>query len=261
MSARVIASGLTQDRTFAFPDASATILTTNTAVTPAQGGTGIASYAVGDLLYASAAAVLSKLAGVAIGQVLVSGGVATAPAWSASPTLTSVLNKAGAALTIGTSDAQQLSFNVAGSTRWYIDGSTVILAPLSDNSVDFGATAHRIQSGFFGTSVEIGTNPATSGGLRLGNNTAANARNAANSANLTLFTTDASNAVYVGDSGQTLVLNGGDILWKTPLVALGTTTLITLGKTGGSGPATAAQNSWMRVLDSTGAAFWVPAWK
>jgi hypothetical protein len=26
-------------------------------------------------------------------------------------------------------------------------------------------------------------------------------------------------------------------------------------------PATAAQNSWMRVVDSTGAVFWVPVWK
>lgn len=47
----------------------------------ADGGTGIASYAVGDLLYASAATTLSKLAGVATGNVLISGGVATAPSW------------------------------------------------------------------------------------------------------------------------------------------------------------------------------------
>lgn len=46
-----------------------------------NGGTGIASYAIGDLLYASGAAALSKLAGVATGNVLLSGGVTTAPAW------------------------------------------------------------------------------------------------------------------------------------------------------------------------------------
>lgn len=56
----------------------------------AQGGTGIASYAVGDLLYASGATTLSKLADVATGSVLVSGGVGVAPAYSATPTLTSV---------------------------------------------------------------------------------------------------------------------------------------------------------------------------
>jgi hypothetical protein len=47
----------------------------------ARGGTGIASYAVGDLIYASAATTLSKLADVATGNVLISGGVATAPSW------------------------------------------------------------------------------------------------------------------------------------------------------------------------------------
>jgi len=38
-------------------------------------------YTVGDLLYASAVNTLSKLPAVAVGQVLVSGGVGTAPAW------------------------------------------------------------------------------------------------------------------------------------------------------------------------------------
>lgn len=52
-----------------------------TAIAANKGGTGQTSYAVGDLLYASAADVLSKLADVATGNVLLSGGVATAPAW------------------------------------------------------------------------------------------------------------------------------------------------------------------------------------
>lgn len=50
-------------------------------VEAAKGGTGQSSYAVGDLLYASGATALSKLAGVATGNALISGGVATAPAW------------------------------------------------------------------------------------------------------------------------------------------------------------------------------------
>lgn len=47
----------------------------------ANGGTGIASYTVGDILYASGATTLSKLAGVATGNALISGGVSTAPSW------------------------------------------------------------------------------------------------------------------------------------------------------------------------------------
>lgn len=46
-----------------------------------HGGTNIASYAVGDLLYASGSTTLSKLADVATGNVLLSGGVGAAPAY------------------------------------------------------------------------------------------------------------------------------------------------------------------------------------
>lgn len=48
----------------------------------ANGGTNIASYTIGDLLYASASGVLSVLADVAAGSYMRSGGVATAPLWS-----------------------------------------------------------------------------------------------------------------------------------------------------------------------------------
>ena len=52
-----------------------------TALPAANGGTGQVSYAVGDLLYASGATAISKLADVATGNALISGGVTTAPAW------------------------------------------------------------------------------------------------------------------------------------------------------------------------------------
>lgn len=45
------------------------------------GGTGLASYAVGDLIYADTTTSLAKLADVATGNALISGGVGTAPAW------------------------------------------------------------------------------------------------------------------------------------------------------------------------------------
>ena len=46
-----------------------------------NGGTGFASYAVGDLLYANTTTTLAKLPDVATGNALISGGVSTAPAW------------------------------------------------------------------------------------------------------------------------------------------------------------------------------------
>ena len=45
------------------------------------GGTGFSSYAVGDLLYADTTSTLAKLADVAVGNALISGGVASAPSW------------------------------------------------------------------------------------------------------------------------------------------------------------------------------------
>jgi hypothetical protein len=56
-------------------------------------------------------------------------------------------------------------------------------------------------------------------------------------------------------------INGRGLQYGLALITLGTTTLITLGKTGGSGPATAAQNSWMKMWDSAGNAFFIPVWK
>ena len=47
----------------------------------ANGGTNITSYAIGDLVYASTSGVLSKLADVATGNALISGGVNTAPSY------------------------------------------------------------------------------------------------------------------------------------------------------------------------------------
>jgi hypothetical protein len=46
-----------------------------------HGGTGFATYTVGDILYASGSAALSKLADVATGYALISGGVGVAPSW------------------------------------------------------------------------------------------------------------------------------------------------------------------------------------
>lgn len=50
-------------------------------VPAANGGTGQSSYAVGDIIYASGATTLAKLADVATGNALISGGVGVAPSW------------------------------------------------------------------------------------------------------------------------------------------------------------------------------------
>ena len=59
---------------------STSVLTTGTLPATA-GGTGQASYAIGDLLFASTTTALSKLADVATGNALISGGVGVAPSY------------------------------------------------------------------------------------------------------------------------------------------------------------------------------------
>jgi hypothetical protein len=46
-----------------------------------KGGTGLTSYAAGDIIYASASTTLARLAGVATGNALISGGSGVAPSW------------------------------------------------------------------------------------------------------------------------------------------------------------------------------------
>lgn len=52
-----------------------------TTIAADKGGTGQSSYAIGDLLYANTTTSLAKLANVATGNVLLAGGVSTAPSW------------------------------------------------------------------------------------------------------------------------------------------------------------------------------------
>lgn len=61
--------------------AAGSLATGFTAVSAPLGGTGQTSYAVGDLLYASTTTALSKLADVAVGNALISGGVGSAPSY------------------------------------------------------------------------------------------------------------------------------------------------------------------------------------
>ena len=56
-------------------------LSTQSSVSVANGGTGQTAYTIGDILYADGSTSLAKLADVATGNVLLSGGLAAAPAY------------------------------------------------------------------------------------------------------------------------------------------------------------------------------------
>jgi hypothetical protein len=61
--------------------AAGSLATGFTAVSAPLGGTGQTSYTVGDILYADTSTSIAKLADVAVGDALISGGVGAAPSW------------------------------------------------------------------------------------------------------------------------------------------------------------------------------------
>jgi hypothetical protein len=75
LGSSVISSSLTSVGTITTGTWSAAAIAAN------KGGTGQTSYAIGDILYASSSSALAKLAGVVTGNVLISGGIESAPSW------------------------------------------------------------------------------------------------------------------------------------------------------------------------------------
>lgn len=138
-----------------------------------------------------------------------------------------------------------------------------------------GATFYRVIGGdcsgvFNATKVQDAANH--SGGIILGVGGAVESRIGANfkvaqstggvtlGGISTLLTSGSDNSLTLSQAGP-LKIGSNDIQHMKALVALGGGAAPTVGTIGGSGPASAAQNSWMRFLDSAGNACWIPVWK
>jgi hypothetical protein len=149
-----------------------------------------------------------------------------------------------------------LPIRINGANRWIFQNSAngYALTPVSDGGEDLGTTALRVSEAHLLTSVRLGSNPATVGAFRSGNNAYLAFRNVANSANIRVIGVDNFDSVWLSPDGY-------DVQFGRALVALGGGVAPTLGTIGGTGPAAAAQNAWMRWIDSAGAAFWIPIWK
>ena len=80
------------------------------------GAIALTSQAIGDLIIASTTSQLSRVADVATGQVLVSGGVGVAPAYSGSPSLSGTLTVTGALAANGGITVDSTAFIVADTT-------------------------------------------------------------------------------------------------------------------------------------------------
>lgn len=124
----------------------------------ANGGTGQSSYTTGDLLYASGATAISKLTAVSTGQVLVSQGAGAAPAYSATPTVTSITSDtvfggttASSTLTlqstsgVGTSDSIAMKVGNNGATTALSVATTGIVSLPTTGAVvvPVGTTAQQ----------------------------------------------------------------------------------------------------------------------
>lgn len=130
-----------------------------------QGGTGQTAYAVGDTLYANTTTTLAKLADVAVGSVLISGGVATAPAWSNSPVVTGTVgakpaanagiqldpNAATGNFTLSLSPA-----NITAARRWSFPNRSDTVAGLLAQTFTATQTISKANSAFNLTTVTDG---------------------------------------------------------------------------------------------------------
>lgn len=142
-------------KTFTFPNATATVLTDNAAVTPAQGGTGISSYTTGDLPYASGSTTISALADVATGSAVISGGIGVAPTYGKIGLTTHVTGT----LAVGNGGTGLASYTT-GDIPYASSGST--LASLADSTA--GKFLRAAGAGIIPAySTTIWTNSATTG--------------------------------------------------------------------------------------------------
>lgn len=110
-------------------------------ITAAKGGTGQTSYAVGDILYANTTTSLAKLADVATGNALISGGVSTAPSWGKIGLTTHV----SGTLAVGNGGTGQTTFTagqvlygngtsgISTSSKLYFDGNNLGIQTSSPN--------------------------------------------------------------------------------------------------------------------------------
>ena len=124
-------------------------------VVPATaGGTGQTSYAVGDLLYADTTTSLAKLADVATGNALISGGVGVAPSWGKIGLTTHVsgtlpVGNGGTGLATTPTNGQLLIGNGTNYTLATLTAGTGISVTNGAGSISIAA------SGIFATSAPV----------------------------------------------------------------------------------------------------------
>jgi hypothetical protein len=105
-----------------------------------NGGTGISSYAVGDLLYADTTTTLAKLPDVATGNALISGGANTAPSWGKIG-LTTHVSGTLAVGNGGTGATTLTGYLVGNGTSAFTAVSTIPNAGLTNSSITINGSS------------------------------------------------------------------------------------------------------------------------
>lgn len=205
----------------------------------ANGGTNLASYAVGDILYASGSTTIAKLADVATGSVLASGGVTTAPVWTANPALASLTIGGNQSVSAWTTNGVQ--YKTSASTLTDGTSSGTVAAAYTNkfggNTIAAGsATTYTNYIGSYFTDPVAGTNATFTNKYALGTDSL----KAGTSNALTISTTGVLTAVapILGAATATsyALTNGGIITdggtGAITLTASGTNQNITLTPSG-----------------------------
>lgn len=117
------------------------------------GGTGLASYTTGDLLYASGSTTIGKLADVATGSCLTSGGVGVAPTWGScsggavSGTVNTIAMFTGSGTTVGNSILSQSSTTLTAAGNLVVNAANGFSGNILDLQVNAGSKFSVNQTG------------------------------------------------------------------------------------------------------------------
>lgn len=209
------------------------------------GGTGQTSYTQGDLLYATSSTTVGKLADVAAGNALLSGGVGADPAWGKVGLTTHVSGTL--AVANGGTGATTLTGYVYGNGTGAMTASTTI--PNSATTATSANTASAIVARDASGNFSAGTITASLSGNATSATSATSATTATNLAGgvagavpyqsasgTTLFSA-------AGTSGQVLQSNGTTApTWVTPAAVNNGTLSLAVSGTGLSGSATFTAN-------------------